>query len=68
MGLEKRGLIKRGYKCDFNILDLNQFRAQATYTEPTRYATGLRYTLVNGNIVVKDDVVLNQSSGQLLSK
>lgn len=67
MRLKNRGLIKEGCRCDFNIFDLSELCSQATYTDPAKYASGIRYCLVNGMVAVRDDEVLCQSAGQLLS-
>lgn len=66
MRMKDRGFIKEGYRCDINVFDLNEIKGQATYVNPTEYATGIRYCIINGRVAVKDDVVLNQSSGTLL--
>ncbi|MCI8726775.1 MAG: amidohydrolase family protein [Hungatella sp.] len=66
MKIKDRGFLKEGYRCDINIFDLNELKGQATYMNPTEYATGIRYCIINGKIAVRDDVVLNQSSGMLL--
>lgn len=66
MKMKDRGFIKEGYRCDINVFDLNEIKGQATYVNPTEYAMGIRYCIINGRVAVKDDVVLNQSSGVLM--
>jgi N-acyl-D-aspartate/D-glutamate deacylase len=62
----RRGMIKEGYPCDLNIFSPNEFQSKATYTASAQYAMGLRYCIINGTIAVKNDVILNQTSGSLL--
>lgn len=67
MKLIGRGRIKEGYWGDLNIFDLHEFQAKASYTDPARYAEGLKYCFLNGIMVVKDDEILRQTEGRLLS-
>ena len=67
MKLIGRGRIKEGYWGDLNIFDLHEFQAKASYTDPARYAEELKYCFLNGIMVVKDDEILRQTEGRLLS-
>lgn len=55
--LESKGLIKEGMDADLVIFDLDQIDTKATYTDPIHLATGYDYVIVNGSVVVKDDVM-----------
>ena len=66
MGLEMRGVIEEGAYADINVFDAMKFKDMATYVESTRYAEGLNYCFLNGNLVVKDDEVLLENCGRML--
>lgn len=66
MGLEMRGVIEEGAYADINVFDAMKFKDMATYVESTRYAKGLNYCFLNGNLVVKDDEVLLENCGRVL--
>jgi dihydroorotase/N-acyl-D-amino-acid deacylase len=50
--LADRGLLKPGYFADIVVFDPQQVRDVATFEDPNRLSTGMRYVLVNGGIVV----------------
>ncbi|SDL26381.1 N-acyl-D-amino-acid deacylase family protein [Halarsenatibacter silvermanii] len=68
LGLEDRGELKEGMRADINILDLSRFRDRATYQEPLKAPAGVKYVLLGGDIVVKDDEVIKKDCGRLLRK
>ncbi|MDD3231121.1 MAG: D-aminoacylase [Oscillospiraceae bacterium] len=55
--LEEKGLIKEGMDADFVIFDLDKVDTKATFTDSMQYPTGYDYVIVNGTVVVKDDVM-----------
>lgn len=65
--LTDRGLIKAGMFADINVFSTDKFKSEATYTTPNKKAEGLRYCLINGKIVVRNGVwIENCSQGRLL--
>lgn len=66
MNLEDRGLLKEEFFADINIFDPQEFRDNATFDEPTLWASGLYRCLINGKVVVEDSVVTNLDSGMVL--
>ncbi len=54
MGLEDRGMIKRGYAADVVVLDLNTLRDNSTFFEPHQYPSGVDYVVINGTLVVDE--------------
>ncbi len=67
--LKDRGLLKEGYRADIVLFDPANFKDQATYSDPHRYPTGTRTTvLVNGEIVIKDTVHTGALPGQVLRR
>ncbi|WP_308588639.1 amidohydrolase family protein [uncultured Oscillibacter sp.] len=55
--LEQKGLIREGMDADIVIFDLDRVETKATYVNPKQFPTGYDYVLVNGVVVVKDDVM-----------
>ncbi|WP_408955231.1 N-acyl-D-amino-acid deacylase family protein [Natroniella sp. ANB-PHB2] len=66
LGLQ-RGLIEPGYFADLVIFDLEKIKDCATYSNPHRYAVGVEFLIVNGNLVIKDGKQLSNLSGYVLT-
>ncbi len=66
MGILNRGLLKEGYYADINIFDLDDFKDNATFAEPTKKALGLYKCFLNGVEVVSEGVVLNRDAGSVI--
>ncbi|MDO8523584.1 MAG: amidohydrolase family protein [bacterium] len=58
LGLTDRGLIRKNFLADIAVFDTEGFRDRATYKNPFRFAEGLRYVLVNGQLAKADDGAL----------
>src|SRR5262249_40958728 len=54
LGLPGRGLLRPGAAADLVVFDPQTFRDAATFEEPTRYAPGVKYLLVNGVALIAD--------------
>ena len=54
LGLRNRGQLREGFVADVVVLDLEEIRDMATFTDPHQYATGIDYVLVNGSFVVDE--------------
>ena len=52
VNLIDRGLLKQGYFADIVVFDPRQVGDVATFEDPTRLSTGIRYVIVNGAMVV----------------
>lgn len=52
MGFRNRGILREGAKADIAILDLKTLKDEATYFSPHRYAKGVEFVFVNGQLVV----------------
>lgn len=51
--LDRRGSLTPGCYADIVVFDPDTIQDHATFTEPHRYATGVRYVLVNGAVVIE---------------
>jgi N-acyl-D-amino-acid deacylase len=54
VGLVDRGLLKPGYFADIVVFDPNQIADVATFEEPNRRSIGMRFVLVNGQLVIDE--------------
>jgi dihydroorotase len=52
--MKKKGRIRVGADADVTIFDPTQVSDTATYEEPAKYSVGIKYVLVNGELVVKE--------------
>jgi N-acyl-D-aspartate/D-glutamate deacylase len=66
LGLQDRGLIRRGMYADITIFDPDTVSDRATYAEPHQCATGFKYVIVNGQIVVENDAHTGALPGMVL--
>lgn len=67
-GIKDRGLIMEGMKADITIFDETKIIDKATFDDPFKYPEGIKYVIVNGKIVVKDNKIINAGSGDILRK
>lgn len=54
VGLDERGVLKRGLYADLVVFDPATIIDNATFETPQRFSTGVRYVAVNGVLVVDD--------------
>lgn len=66
MRLPYRGLVREGFWADVVIFDLEELDDQATWTEPTKFPTGIDYVLVNGVVVIDHGRHTGARPGQVL--
>ena len=67
-GLVDRGVLRAGAFADVIVFDPKTIRDKATYTEPTKLATGVRWVFVNGKTAVKDGAVTGVLAGKGLRR
>jgi N-acyl-D-amino-acid deacylase len=65
-GLSDRGLIKEGMAADILVFNENEVRDLATFEHPHAYSKGFSYVIVNGRLVVENEIHLGTRSGQVL--
>lgn len=66
VGQNERGLIREGYFADITVFDPDRVRDRATFTDPHRYAVGIRHVLVNGIPVLQDGSLTGERPGRAL--
>jgi N-acyl-D-aspartate/D-glutamate deacylase len=66
IGLQERGLIRKGFYADLAIFDLQTINDTSTYDDPYRYPEGIRYVMVNGKVVVENGKTTGLLSGRVL--
>jgi len=68
IGLEKKGIIKEGFDADIVIFDPKKIIDKATYGEPHQYPEGIKYVIVNGEVVVDNGKITGLRPGKILKK
>lgn len=68
LGLEGRGRVEVGAFADVAVFDPATIRDEATFLEPTKLATGMRWVLVNGVLAVDDGEPTHTLAGQVLTR
>jgi dihydroorotase/N-acyl-D-amino-acid deacylase len=66
LGLDDRGVLKKGAHADIAIFDPKTVIDRATFTEPHQYPKGIDVVVVNGQITVKDGEMTQNRSGKVL--
>ncbi len=61
-----RGLIREGFAADLVIFDPEKVIDRATFEAPHQYPNGIRYVLVNGQIVVRENQHTGARAGKVL--
>jgi N-acyl-D-amino-acid deacylase len=66
--LPDRGEIREGAYADLAIFDSAKVQDVATYSDPHRYAEGMRHVVVNGVVAFRDGVPADALSGRALRR
>jgi N-acyl-D-aspartate/D-glutamate deacylase len=67
-GIANRGSLRTGYFADVIVFDPATIREQATYEEPERLSTGMRWVFVNGQLAVDEGRPTGVTAGRGLRK
>lgn len=65
-GFRDRGLIREGFAADIIIFDENTIIDRATFDKPHQFPIGIGYVLVNGQVVLANDLLTNARPGVAL--
>ncbi len=66
--LKNRGYLKKGYYADINIINLQNFKANASFAEWQKLSSGIEYQYVNGKSSIINGAVTGVLSGKVLIK
>jgi len=66
LSIRDRGLLAEGYFADIAVFDANEIADRATFEDPHQYAVGMKYVLVNGELVVADGSHTGSRPGRIL--
>ena len=66
LGLDHRGVLKRGMFADVVVFDPQTIADRATFEQPHQYSIGVRHVLVNGVQVLKDGEHTGAKPGRAL--
>lgn len=66
LGLNNRGLIKKGYKADIVIFDYNTIEDKGSLENGKEYPMGIRYVVINGDLVIEKGKYLGKYVGKVL--
>ena len=66
LSIHDRGLLAEGFFADIAIFDPDEIMDRATFEDPHQYAVGMKYVLVNGEVVVREGVHTGNRPGRIL--
>jgi dihydroorotase/N-acyl-D-amino-acid deacylase len=66
MKLWDRGLVRPGFMADLAVFDPATVRDRSTFANPKQYSEGMRYVMVNGELVVDDGRITDARPGRAL--
>jgi N-acyl-D-amino-acid deacylase len=68
VGLRDRGLLRPGMAADVVVFDPARLRDVATFENPNRYSEGVRWVVVNGQLVLDDGKLTSARPGRPLRR
>jgi N-acyl-D-aspartate/D-glutamate deacylase len=68
LGLKDRGKLKEGFAADVVIFDPDKITDKASFESPHQYSEGVQFLLINGEIVIEDDVYSGKLAGKPIKK
>ncbi|PCJ24736.1 MAG: N-acyl-D-amino-acid deacylase [SAR86 cluster bacterium] len=66
LGIRDRGLLAENYFADIAVFDADEIIDMATFENPHQYAVGMKYVLVNGELVVENGQHTGRRPGKIL--
>ena len=61
-----RGILRPGMKADVTLFDPATVRDVATFEDPAHYSEGIRYVLVNGQLVIDSGRITEARPGEVI--
>jgi len=68
LGLKNRGRISDGFAADLTIFDPKKIKDTSTIQDPHRYAEGIEYLIVNGQMAMEKGKILSYRPGKVLRR
>jgi N-acyl-D-aspartate/D-glutamate deacylase len=68
VGLRERGLLQAGYFADLAVFDPDHVIDRSTYDDPFQYSEGVKYVIVNGQVVLDQEKHTGARPGRSLRK
>ncbi len=66
LGIHDRGLLTEGYYADVAVFDADEIIDKATFENPHQYAEGMKFVLVNGQVVVENGSHTGRRPGKII--
>lgn len=66
LGLNDRGMLKKGKKADICVFDPQEIASHCSVKHPRKYATGIHHVMVNGQIGLKDGKRTDKNPGRVI--
>ena len=68
IGLKDRGRIQEGAFADLVIFDFDTIADNSTYTDPHHFPSGIKYVLVNGEMVLEKEKITRKMPGKWIKR
>lgn len=59
--MTRKGRLQVGADADLVVFDLATVSDRGTFTQPNQTATGMRYVIVNGTLVIRDGALVRDA-------
>ncbi|HZR66815.1 MAG TPA: D-aminoacylase [Terriglobales bacterium] len=66
VGIHDRGILRAGMFADVAVFDPSTIQDLATYNDPLKYSTGMKFVFVNGKPVLFDGKITDERPGRAL--
>lgn len=66
LGIQDRGMLTEGYYADIAVFDADEIIDKATFEDPHQFAVGMKFVLVNGQVVVADGQHTGRRPGKII--
>ena len=68
IGLKDRGRINEGAFADLVVFDLTTINDNSTYTDPHHFPSGIKYVMINGELVLEEGQLTGKLPGRWLKR